>query len=471
MPDLPIGIVTLLLTEVEDSVRRWEANPGGMPGTVARLDAIIHQVLAARRGVLVKPRGEGDSHFAVFADPADAVEAAAELMATTEADAMLAAAGVRIRAAVHTGEMELRDGDYYGPNVNRCARLRAIARGGQVLVTGTAAEVARTRVTGVTLRDLGRHYLKDLARPEQVFQIVGPLLPNDFAPLVSAPPPGHGLPLPVTSFIGRDADVRALTDCCEPGRMVCVTGAPGVGKSRLALEAVAAMHDEGSSARYAFVGGPGFAATAGAADSGEVLLIDDADHHLDEVARVAAAAASRGAAVVVTSRTPPLAAERFRLPPLPTGVGAPSMRLFADRAAAVRADFDLGGAGEELAAVDDLLGGLPLAIELAAARLSVLTVRQIAARLAEPRRVLGGPARREPAHHHSLEAAVAWTADDLGEAERRALAGLAAGRLEPDSIDDAILTNVAEHSWIEPDGGSYRVLPVLRSFLAALADS
>lgn len=469
MPDLPIGIVTLLLTEVEDSVRRWEADPAGMPGTVARLDRIVDQVLATRRGMLVKPRGEGDSHFAVFADPADAVEAAAELMATTQGDAVLAAAGVRIRAAVHTGEMELRDGDYYGPNVNRCARLRAIARGGQVLVTGTAAEAARARITGVALRDLGRHYLKDLARPEQVFQVVGPLLPNDFAPLVSAPPPGHGLPLPVTSFIGRDAELRALTEGGEPGRVLCVTGAPGVGKSRLALEATAAMHDDGLSARYALAGEPAFAGISRAAGSGDVLLIDDADHHLDDVARVAADAASRGAAVVVTSRTSPPTAEPFRLPPLPTGVGGPSMRLFADRAAAVRADFDLGG-GDDLIAVDQLLGGLPLAIELAAARLSVLTVGQIATRLVDPRRVLGGPARREPARHHSLEAAVAWTAGNLGDPASRALAGLAAGLLDPKSIDDAVLTDLAERSWIEPDEDSYRVLPVLRPFLASLAD-
>lgn len=467
MAELPRGAVTLVLTEVEDSIRRWEADPAGMPAAVARLDAIVHRVLAARRGFLVKPRGEGDSHFTVFADPADAVEAAAELIAATEGDTQLAASGVRIRAAVHTGEMELRDGDYYGPDVNRCARLRAIARGGQVLVSGAAGEAARPRITGVSLRDLGRHYLKDLARPEQVFQIVGPLLPDDFAPLVSAPPPGHGLPLPATSFVGRDADVHALAALSRPGTTVCVTGAPGVGKSRLALETAAAMHDDGRSVRHVAPGDSGLIEAAAGLGSSEVLLIDDADHHLGAVAVAGTNAVAGGATVLVTSRTCPPGAEVFVVSPLPTGLGSASMRLFSDRAEAVRPDFDVGvDGGDDLVELDSRLGGIPLAIELAAARVGVLTVRQIVERLADPRRVLGGPARREPPHHRSFEAAVAWTTDDLDEAERAVLAALAAGSANSPSCDGAVLARLARRSLLERDGDDYRVLPVLRPFLA-----
>ena len=166
MPELPTGTVTFLFTDVERSTHLWERHPDDMRRALARHDALIESVVGRYGGALVKPRGEGDSHFAVFARAADAVSAAAAIQRALHAEAWPAETPLRVRVALHTGEADLREGDYYGGAVNRCARLRAAAHGGQALLTELTAGLVRDVLPeGIAVRELGQHRLKDLERP------------------------------------------------------------------------------------------------------------------------------------------------------------------------------------------------------------------------------------------------------------------------------------------------------------------
>jgi len=186
MPELPTGTVTFLLTDIEGSTRLWEQYPDAMRAALARHDALAAAILAQHRGLLVKSRGEGDSLFVVFDRATDAVAAACDLQRAFVAEPWPAGIALRVRMALHTGELDHHEGDYYGAAVNRCARLRAIAHGGQVVLSKTTHALAQEALPeGVSLRRLGSHRLQDLRRPEYVFQLLHPNLPADFPPLRS----------------------------------------------------------------------------------------------------------------------------------------------------------------------------------------------------------------------------------------------------------------------------------------------
>lgn len=186
MPELPTGTVTFLLTDIEGSTRLWEQYPEAMRAALARHDALAEAIIAQHGGVLVKSRGEGDSLFAVFDRATEAVAAACDLQRAFVAEPWPAGIPLRVRMALHTGELDHREGDYYGTAVNRCARLRAIAHGGQVILSRTTHALAMEALPeGVSLRRLGTHRLQDLLRPEYVFQLLHPDLPADFPPLRS----------------------------------------------------------------------------------------------------------------------------------------------------------------------------------------------------------------------------------------------------------------------------------------------
>src|SRR5438445_8638947 len=177
---LPTGVVSFLLTDIEGSTRLWEREPEAMRDALTRHDAIVNNVVRRLNGHVVKSKGEGDSVFAVFRHGRDALSAALVLQIALDAEAWVTSTPIRVRMAVHTGQIELRDGDYYGPTVNRCARLRALARGGQVLVSGVTAQLMQGRLpTGADLKDLGTHRLKDLSAPERVWQLTHPKLAAD----------------------------------------------------------------------------------------------------------------------------------------------------------------------------------------------------------------------------------------------------------------------------------------------------
>ncbi|MGO9151919.1 adenylate/guanylate cyclase domain-containing protein, partial [Mycobacterium sp.] len=237
---LPTGTVTLLLADVEGSTRLWETRPDEMTAAIARLNQIVCDVIAAHDGVRPVEQGEGDSFVAAFARASDAVAAALELQRAPLAP-------IRLRIGVHTGEVQLRDeGNYAGPTINRTTRLRDLAHGGQTVLSGATEPLVVDRLPeGVWLTDLGTHPLRDLPRPERVVQLCHPDLVNEFPPpRTSKAIAAASLPVQLTSFVGRDAQLTQLRELLAEHRLVTLTGAGGVGKTRLAIQLAAAMDGE-----------------------------------------------------------------------------------------------------------------------------------------------------------------------------------------------------------------------------------
>ncbi len=225
-------MVTFFLTDVEGSTRLWEERPDDMATAIADHESLLAGVVRRNGGELLKSRGEGDSTFSVFDDPAGAIAAA------LDAQRALGDAIFRVRIAIHTGHSEARDGDYFGPTVNRCARLRGAAHGGQVVLSLVTRQLARDRLPeGASLLDLGMHHLRDLTEPERVYQLCHPDIAADFPPLTSLDRQRHNLPSALTRFVGRSAELAELDDALRDARLLTLIGAGGTGKTRLALEA------------------------------------------------------------------------------------------------------------------------------------------------------------------------------------------------------------------------------------------
>ncbi len=240
----PSGPVTLLFTDIEGSIGLWEADPGAMAGVSARHTCIVREQIEVAGGHVFKTVGE--AFRAVFADPSAALASAMAIQraAGTEPWPGLP---IGVRMALHSGACVERDGDYFGPVVNRVAGLLAVGHGGQVLVTGATYELLAGRLPGgLGLRDLGEHRLKDLGRAERVFQVTGPGLAEGFGPLRSLDDPAlrHNLPSQATSFVGRAAELAELRALVSGGsRLVTIAGPGGIGKSRLALQVAAGALD------------------------------------------------------------------------------------------------------------------------------------------------------------------------------------------------------------------------------------
>jgi len=229
---LPTGTVTLLLADVEGSTRLWEIQPEVMTAALARLHQSVSDIVTAHDGVRPIEQGEGDSFVAAFARASDAVAAALQLQ-------LASLAPIRLRIGIHTGEVQLRDeANYAGPTINRTARLRDLAHGGQTVLSGATEPLVLDRLPeGAWLIDLGNHALRDLPRPERVVQLCHGGLVNEFPPL-RAPTAACWQPLAVqlTSFVGRDTEITELQELLAGNRLVTLTGAGGVGKTRLAVE-------------------------------------------------------------------------------------------------------------------------------------------------------------------------------------------------------------------------------------------
>jgi class 3 adenylate cyclase len=235
-PELPSGTVTFLFTDVEGSTTAWLRNRQTMSGALARHDALIEDLVAEHAGQVVRPRGEGDSRFAVFARPSDAISAACAIQVALIREEWTLPEPLRVRMAIHTGESELRMRDYYGPAVNHCARLRAAAHGGQVLVSTVTADLVREALAAdVGLQDLGEYQLKDLERSEHIWQLVHPELRAEFPPLALRSPGQHNLQHQLSSFVGREQAADELRHLLVSARLLTLTGTGGIGKTRLAL--------------------------------------------------------------------------------------------------------------------------------------------------------------------------------------------------------------------------------------------
>ena len=459
MADLPTGVVTFIFTDVEGSTRLWEQHPDAMRQAMRRHDELIEATVASNGGVVVRPRGEGDSRFAVFARATDAVASARDIQQALAAELWPTPRPLRVRLALHTGEADLRAGDYYGSDVNRCARLRAVAYGGQTLLSQATFGLARDALPErVTLRDLGEHRLKDLQRPEHVFEldIVG--LPAEFPPLQSLDAFPNNLPIQLTSFVGRDKELKEVGRLLATTHLLTLTGPGGTGKTRLELQ-LAAEDLEGFAdgvwlvelapvndpllVPQAVAGAVGLPQQGGRPAS-EVLsdflkpkklllLLDNCEHLIEDCAALASKLlrACPGLKIVTTSREPlGISGETiYRVPSLDlpdsTELGVThiseygAVRLFVERAASAKSSFRLTeGNAASVAQICARLDGIPLAIELAAARVKALSPEQIAKRLDDRFRLLTGGSRTALPRQQTLRALIDWSYELLSDLER-----------------------------------------------------
>lgn len=240
MAGLPSGTITFLFTDIEGSTRLWEARAEAMRGAIALHDSLLRQTIIRHRGHIFKTVGDGV--YAAFADARDAVAAALAAQQLLQEAPWEVPGGVRVRIALHTGPAETQDGDYIGPTLNRLARLLSAGHGGQILLSEpTRVLVAHELPGGATLRDHGQHRLKDLAQPEHVFQLVAPGLVDDFPPLRSLDAFPNNLPRQLTSFIGREREMKDVKHLLSTTFLLPLTGPGGSGKTRLALQVGADM--------------------------------------------------------------------------------------------------------------------------------------------------------------------------------------------------------------------------------------
>ncbi len=459
----PTGTVTHLFTDIKGSAGLWERFPEAMQAALARHDAILREAILAHAGHVVKTTGDG--FHAVFPTAPDALAAATAAQQALQAEAWGEAA-IKVRMGLHSGAADERDGDYFGPALNRAARIMSAGHGGQILLSRATRELVRDRLpTGVELCDLGRQRLRGLDRPERVFQVVAPGLPADFAPLRTLEVRPNNLPAQLTSFVGRKRETAEVVHLLETTRLLTLTGPPGTGKTRLSLRVAAEVLDQFQDGVFfvdlAPIRDPGLVPTTvarvlGIGESGGQPLLDTLKNYfrhkhllllLDNFEQVVDAAplvgellsASPGLKALVTSRealrvygeqeypVPPLTLPDLdRAEPLRSLSQYEAVELFTRRARAVRPDFAL--TEDNAPAVAEIcvrLDGLPLAIELAAARSTVLSPEMMRRRLESRLGVLVAGPRDLPARQRTLRGAIDWSYDLLDPPEKTLFARLA----------------------------------------------
>ena len=455
---LPSGTVTFAFTDIEGSTQRWERDGAAMQGAVRRHDELVRAAIAEYGGHVFKTIG--DAYCAAFARPEDAVGAMLAAQRALIAEDFSAVDGLRVRAAIHSGTADERDGDYFGSAVNRVARLLAIGHGGQILTSGVTTDLVQGALPAKTsLRDLGEHRLKDLTHPEQVYQLIADGLPETFPPLRSLESLPNNLPLQLTSFVGREDEVAEIGELIGKTRLLTLVGTGGVGKTRTALQVAAELLD-GSGDGVWFVDlaplrdptlvGHEIVSALGltvppektAADvliaylkPRRLLLILDNCEHL-----VAAAASTIDAILRGCPRVKILATSReglnvsgesvHRMPSLGLPPeGAPltaaqasafgAVALFTERARAADGRFTLTDQNAAIVAeVCRRLDGIALAIELAAPRVKVLAVEQLSKRLDERFRILTGGSRSALPRQQTMRALIDWSYDLLSDNEK-----------------------------------------------------
>jgi predicted ATPase/class 3 adenylate cyclase len=525
MPDLPSGTVTFLFTDIEGSTRLWEYDPNAMRAAVARHDELLTEAVATHHGSLYKH--VGDAVQAAFSVASDALTAAVAAQQALTAATWPETGPLRVRMALHAGEAapDAR-GDYHQVAcLNRLSRLLATGSGGQILLTEAVRhQIADGLPAGVSLRDLGKHRMRDLLEPERVSQVVIDGLPDHFPPLRSLERHPTNLPVQPNALIGRERELAELQYLLkdETVRLVTLTGPGGTGKTRLALQAAAELLDRFEDGVFVIDLAPlsdsglvlsTIAAILGVREAAglslrdglvaylgtkQLLLVLDNYEHLLQAAPVAAdfLATSPGLRILATSRAPLRLKAEHQYPVEPLQLPTPAqlraaeglpeiaaVTLFLQRAQAVKPDFTIDD--ENAPAVAEIclrLDGLPLAIELAAARVKLLPPQALLARLEKRLPVLTGGARDAPTRQRTLRETIAWSYDLLqSDAQTlfRRLAVFASGTTfdaletvaNPERELDAfaVLAELIDQSLVRQEEGTdgeprFRILETIREF-------
>jgi predicted ATPase/class 3 adenylate cyclase len=480
MSNLLAGTVTFLFTDIEGSTKRWEAHPQQMRAALQRHDAILRTAMEAHCGYVFKTIG--DAFCTAFASPNDAFLSSLRAQEALKQEIWpQEISSVAVRMALHTGTPDEWDGDYFGQPVNRVARLLSAGHGGQILLSLSTYELVRDQLPqGVELRDMGERRLRDLFRPEHVYQVVADGLPSDFPPLKTLDARPNNLLAQPNPLIGREEEVRDIASLLrgKEVRLLTLTGTGGTGKTRLGLQVAAEMVDEfDDGAMFVDLSPllesalvvPTIARTLGVQEQGGgtpildtlkeylkerqmLLVLDNFEQVMDAAPQVAQLlAACPKLKVLVTSRVPlrvrgeheyavpSLSLPDVRkLPLLEQLTQYEAVNLFIERARAIRADFRV--TNDNAPAVAEIcvrLDGLPLAIELAAARIRMLPPQALLTRLSNRLKMLTGGARELSARQQTLRGAIDWSYDLLGEGEKQLFRRMAvfAGGCTLEAID------------------------------------
>jgi predicted ATPase/class 3 adenylate cyclase len=515
------AITTFLFTDIEGSSQLWERDPERMRLALARHDAIVRQAVEANRGVVVKMSGDGV--HAVFDDPVDALGAALAIQAGLADPAATSGIALRVRAGLHAGRAERRDNDFFGSVVNRAARISNAAHGGQILLSHAVAALAGSRLPdGVTLHELGAMRLRDLASPERIHQVMHATLRENFPALRTLEATPNNLSQQLTSFVGRKRELEEVRAMLRNTRLLTLSGAGGIGKTRLSQQLAADVLDDFPDGVWFVELAPlsdprlvpqavaialGVKEEAGhpvvealvkhAKDRRLLVVLDNCEHLVQACAELATQllqsgphlkilASSREHLRVAGEASYPVPALAVPEPGKPIAFPAmtqyEAVLLFVDRAVAAQPNFQL--TEHSAAAIADIcqrLDGIPLALELAAARVRTLSVETIAARLTDRFRLLSGGNRTAMPRQQTLRALIDWSYDLLTEEERALLRRLAvfaggwtldaaeavgsAGKIGESDILD-LLSNLVDKSLVsmEAEGQRYRLAETVRQY-------
>jgi predicted ATPase/class 3 adenylate cyclase len=515
------AVTTYLFTDIEGSTRLWETEPDKMRPALARHDAIVRTCVEGNQGTVVKMSGDGV--HAVFADPLDAVRATLELQRTLAELEPTESVALQVRCGMHAGVDERRDNDFFGSGVNRAARIMSVAHGGQVLLSQAVAALVGDRLPdGVSLRDLGSVRLRDLANPERVYQVVHPQLRQDFPALRSLEARPNNLPQQVSSFVGREREVAEAKKHLSETRLLTLLGIGGLGKTRLSLQVAAEVLDDYPDGVWFVDLAPmtderlvpqavasvlGVKEEAGrpvlealvkyVSDRKLLLILDNCEHLLHACAELSAQLLQSGPnlKILASSREHLHVKGETTYPVPPLSVPDPNakitlealtqfeaVRLFVERARAVQPGFQVTQTNAKTVAdICQRLDGIPLAIELASARVRALSVEEIASRLSDRFGLLTRGDRTALPRQQTLRASIDWSYDLLTDHERallRRLSVFAGGwTLEaveevgagddvkkPDVLD--LLTNLVDKSLVvlDAEGRRYRLLETMRQY-------
>lgn len=517
--NLPSGTVTFLFTDIEGSTKLWERYPEAMKTALARHDSLLRQAVKSSSGQVIKSTGDGI--YAVFEAASDGAAAGLRAQQALDAEAWdeLKPSRVKVRMGLHTGEAERREGDYFGGTLNRAARLMSAAHGGQILVSNAAAELLHDQLPlDANLRDLGEHRLKDLVRPEHVFQLMHPAIAGEFPPIMSVDSFPNNLPVQLTSFVGRERELGNAKQKLATARLLTLIGPGGTGKTRLALQLAADLvgtYPDGVwFIKLAPLTEPDLIPETIAAVFGvrqqmgiplvdtlldylrakeTLLILDNCEHLVEACAKLTDGwlHASPNMRIVATSREAlSIRGETiYGVPSLSVPAAAEvtaeslthfeAVQLFLDRAVAASPRFALTDKNAAyVAQICRRLDGIPLALELAAARVNVLAPEQIASRLDDRFKLLTSGGRTTVPRQQTLRAAIDWSYEILGEAERALLRRLsvfaggwtleAAEAISPDLDVLDLLTQLVNKSLVimeaEETGTRYRMLETIRQY-------